>query len=141
MDKYFYLAVFNLVLFTVLSFYKKNKLHFLLSQFLGFLLLFAVGFSFAIKIFVSKDIFKMFVPGLLSLTAIVMIIFVMKSGFSKIPKEELSLRPIFVVCLFLVSYILGIIAIHFLLPTFVGYLIGIVSLFCGIIIYRIQPKS
>ena len=141
MSKYFYLAIFNIVLFAILVFIKKDKLHSLLSLLLGYLLLFALGFSYIAKVFVSRNIYKMFFPAILSFIAIIMIIAAVKSGFSKIPKKELSLRPISILFIFVVGYILGIISMRFNLPGLTGYLIGIISFLCGIIIYRTQPKK
>jgi hypothetical protein len=54
----------------------------------------------------------------------------------KIKKEDISWRPIFITCLFICSYILGIVMLHFNMPWFIGYLLPMFCFLLGLIIYK-----
>ena len=126
---WFFLAGVNVFLLSVLSSFRKDKLHKLIEL---SLMLFVLIITLAVFLLA-----KNYGNALIVAIAVTMPLeSIIKKKPYEIQKEDISWRPIFVACLFIGSCILGIIAIHFDLPWFTGYLLSIASFIVGLILYR-----
>lgn len=131
------LAIYELVLFTLLYFLCKNKLHQLLLDFFGYLILAFIGINqlFPEERF-GKLVMILYVSGF-----IIFIFFMIKTEIVKMQKKDLWYQPILITFLFLCSHVIGIKTTYLHLPWPTGYALATISFLCGLLIYRMHSTK
>ncbi len=126
---WFYLAIFNGALLSSLNYFAKDKLQNLLDE--SLLLIIAV---FSSVIFLLGGKYSLaFLAFIFSGIALEKII---RKKEYKIQKKDIYWRPIFVSCLFICSYVLGVVILHLNMPWFLGYFLPMFCFLFGLLIYK-----
>jgi len=132
-----YLVIFEYALYAILYLFGRDELHKWISQSSGFLLIYYVFIGRKLSDWAPGS----FIAGIIILFFIILFltIYYIKIVRKKIDKK--SYLPIFIVFLFIGSYISGINAKHFHLPWYTGYVLAMISFLIGVVIYRTKTTK